>query len=272
MTSVPDHSPRIRSDVLRRIGEIVPPALWTLLILVIFWQAIVTLRNIPEYILPAPSQIAGEIGSYWHRLLPNALVTLSEIALGYTLAVLIAVPLAVAIVYSRVMQRAVYPLIVLSQTVPKVAVAPLLLTWFGYGMTPKIVIVIMMSFFPIVINSVMGLRATTPEMLYLAKSMGANGWQIFWKFRLPKALPSVFAGLRLATVLSVIGAIIAEFIGADRGLGYLILIAGANFDIARQFAAIILITVMGMSFFGIISWLERRMIPWQEQSELGGKG
>jgi len=272
MSAVPDQPHRDFGEMLRRVLTFVPPAFWTLVALVIFWQAIVTLRNIPEYILPAPSQIADEIGSYWHRLLPNALVTLSEIALGYTLAVVIAVPLAVSIVYSLLIQRAIYPLIVLSQTVPKVAVAPLLLTWFGYGMTPKIVIVIMMSFFPIVINSVMGLRATTPEMLYLAKSMGANGWQIFWKFRLPKALPSIFAGLRLATVLSVIGAIIAEFIGADSGLGYLILIAGANFDIARQFAAIIIITVIGMAFFGLISKLERILIPWREQTELSGEG
>ncbi|MCI5074119.1 ABC transporter permease [Oricola sp.] len=272
MSAIPDQPIRARNEMLHRVVTFMPPAFWTLVCLIIFWQAVVTLRNVPEYILPAPTQIAGEIGSYWHRLLPNALVTLSEIALGYSLAVLIAIPLAVSIVYSRVIRRAVYPLIVLSQTVPKVAVAPLLLTWFGYGMTPKIVIVIMMSFFPIVINSVMGLRATTPEMLYLAKSMGANGWQIFWKFRLPKALPSVFAGLRLATVLSVIGAIIAEFIGTDKGLGYLILIAGANFDIARQFAAIIIITIIGMGFFGLISWLERTMIPWREQTEIAGEG
>ena len=272
MSAVPHQPNRDFNEIARRVLTFLPPAFWTLVGLVLFWQIIVTLRNVPEYILPAPTKIAGEIGTYWHRLLPNAFVTLSEIALGYSLAVMIAIPLAVSIVYSVLIQRAIYPLIVLSQTVPKVAVAPLLLTWFGYGMTPKIVIVIMMSFFPIVINSVMGLRATTPEMLYLARSMGANGWQIFWKFRLPGALPSVFAGLRLATVLSVIGAIIAEFIGADAGLGYLILIAGANFDIARQFAAIIIITIIGMSFFGLISWAERRLIPWREQTQISGEG
>jgi len=150
--------------------------------------------------------------------------------------------------------------------------APLLLSWFGYGLAPKIVIVVLLSFFPIVINTVMGMQATTPEMLHLARSMGANGWQIFWKFRLPRALPSIFAGLKLATVLSVIGAIVAEFVGADKGLGYLILVSGANFDIARQFASVIVISVLGMIFFGAVSRAERICIPWRPGSSLAGEG
>ncbi|WP_226628984.1 ABC transporter permease [Alloyangia pacifica] len=272
MASVPDTTYIARRNPLKTLGERIPPAVWTLIALLLFWEVMVRLREIPQYILPAPSVIFAEIVSYWHRLWPNALVTLGEILFGFACAVCIAVPLAVSVVYSQFMARAVFPIIVMSQTIPKVAIAPLLLTWFGYGVTPKIVIVIMLSFFPIVINTVMGLRATTPEMLYLARSMGANGWQIFWKFRLPKALPFIFGGLKLATALSVIGAIVAEFIGADKGLGYLILIAGANFDIARQFASIILISLMGMSFFGLLTWLERVAIPWRESVELSGKG
>ncbi|NIZ08585.1 ABC transporter permease [Pseudooceanicola sp. HF7] len=271
MASVPDTGFAAAENPFKRAFNAVPPAIWTLIVLIATWELLVELRNIPEFILPAPSVIVMEIITYWHRLWPNALVTLSEILFGFLCAVCIGVPLAVAIVYSRFMERGVYPLIVMSQTIPKVAIAPLLLTWFGYGMTPKIVIVILLSFFPIVINSVMGLKATTPEMLYLARSMGANGWEVFWKFRLPKALPSIFAGLKLATVLSVIGAIVAEFIGADKGLGYLILIAGANFDIARQFASIIMISVMGMLFFAALSRLERVAIPWREGGGLAGE-
>jgi len=261
-----------KPNPLIRLLGVVPPALWTLAALIVFWELAVQIGRVPEYILPAPSAIAAEFGAYWHRLLPNAFVTLSEVLIGFVCAVAIGVPLAVMIVYSRAMERAVYPLIVASQTVPKVAIAPLLLTWFGYGMTPKIVIVVLLSFFPIVINSVMGLKSSSREMLYLARSMGASGWQTFWKFRLPQALPSIFAGLKLATVLSVIGAIVAEFIGADKGLGYLILVAGANFDITRQFASIILITLIGVLFFVTLEQLERVFIPWKAGSAVAGEG
>jgi NitT/TauT family transport system permease protein len=252
-----------RINPLIRAVSAVPPAVWTLVALVIFWELSVQIGQVPAYILPAPTAIAEEFAAYWHRLLPNAGVTLSEVLIGFFCAVAIGVPLAVGITYSRFMEKAVYPLIVASQTIPKVAIAPLLLTWFGYGITPKIVIVVLLSFFPIVINSVMGMKSASPEMMHLARSMGANGWQQFWKFRLPQALPSMFAGFKLATVLSVIGAIVAEFIGSDRGLGYLILIAGANFDITRQFCSIILISLIGIVFFMVLEWLERVVVPWK---------
>lgn len=267
---VPD-TKRKTNPVLRLFGS-VPPALWTLILLIIFWELAVQIARVPAFILPAPSAIAEEFATYWHRLLPNAAVTLSEVLIGFICAVLVGVPLAVAITYSRLMEKAIYPLIVASQTIPKVAIAPLLLTWFGYGMTPKIVIVVLLSFFPIVINSVMGMKSASPEMIHLARSMGASGWQQFWKFRLPQALPSVFAGLKLATVLSVIGAIVAEFIGADKGLGYLILVAGANFDITRQFASIILISVIGIVFFMVLERLERFVIPWRDRGALAAEG
>lgn len=261
-----------KTKSLWRILGTVPPAIWTLILLVAFWELAVQIGQVPAFILPAPSAIAEEFATYWHRLLPNAGVTLSEVLIGFICAVLVGVPLAVAITYSRLMEKAIYPLIVASQTIPKVAIAPLLLTWFGYGITPKIVIVVLLSFFPIVINSVMGMKSASPEMMHLARSMGASGWQQFWKFRLPHALPSVFAGLKLATVLSVIGAIVAEFIGADKGLGYLILIAGANFDITRQFASIILISAIGIVFFMVLERLERIVIPWRDRGAVASEG
>ncbi|HWJ72224.1 MAG TPA: ABC transporter permease [Kaistia sp.] len=253
-------------NLINRLLAMVPPALWSVIVLIIVWELSVKIGEVPNYILPAPSAILAEFGAYWHRLLPNALVTGGEVVFGFLCAVLIGVPLSVFIAYSRFMERSVYPLIVASQTVPKVAIAPLLLTWFGYGLAPKIVIVVLLSFFPIVINSVMGLKSASREMIYLARSMGASGWQQFWKFRLPQALPSMFAGFKLATVLSVIGAIVAEFIGADKGLGYLILVAGSSFNITRQFAAIITITLIGVVFFMVIERLERVVIPWRHRS------
>ena len=255
-------APHLRSPL--RYLAAVPPALWTLIGVLIFWEVAVRWMNVPVYILPSPSRIVEEFGEYWPRLIPNAAITIGEVLAGFVCAVAVGVPLAVLVTYSRVIERAVYPIIVASQTIPKVAIAPLLLAWFGYGITPKIVIVVLLSFFPIVINSVVGLKSASAEMLYLAQSMGATPWQTFWKFRLPQALPNIFAGLKLATVLSVIGAIIAEFIGADRGLGYVILIAGSNFDIARQFTAIIVMSVIGMVFFAVIEWLERILVPWRD--------
>jgi NitT/TauT family transport system permease protein len=255
---------------LRLLGA-VSPAVWTIILVLIFWEVAVNVTNAPVYIIPSPSVIAVEFYAYWPRLLVHAGFTVSEVLIGFSLAVLIAVPLAVLITYSRVAERAIYPIIVASQSIPKVALAPLLIAWFGYGITPKIVIVVLLSFFPIVINTTVGLKSSSAEMLYLARSMGSSGWQTFWKFRLPQALPYVFAGLKLATVLSVIGAIVAEFIGADRGLGYLIVIAGANFDIARQFAAIIVISMIGMTFFAILQTVERIAVPWKASPVLAGE-
>lgn len=263
MTIAETRGPAMRTNPLLRILGSVSPAAWSLLIIVVLWELAVRIGNVPKFMLPAPSVIAQEFIDYGHRLLPNAGVTLFEVLFGFALSVLISIPLAVVIVYSRVIERILYPLIVSSQTVPMVAVAPLLLTWFGYGMTPKIVIVILQTFFPIVVNTVMGLNSASREMIYLAKSMGASNWQIFWKFRLPQALPSIFAGLKLATAMSVIGAIVAEFVGANAGLGYVILVAGGAFNITRQFAAIILIVVIGIVFFAVLEQIERLAMPWR---------
>ena len=249
-------------SLLRHLGRI-SPAFWTLVILIGFWELAVRISEVPIYILPPPSAIVVEMIHYWPRLMFNGGVTLSEVLIGFCVSILVGVPLAVLITYSRVAEKAIYPLIVASQTIPKVAIAPLLMAWFGYGLTPKIVIVVLLSFFPIVINTVVGLKASSAEMLYLAQSMGATGWQTFWKFRLPQALPYIFAGLKLATVLSVIGAVVAEFIGADKGLGYVIVVAGSSFNITRQFAAIIVISAIGMIFFAVIEMLERFLVPWK---------
>lgn len=266
----PEARPARVNSVLTHLGK-VSPALWTLIVILILWELAVRITQVPIYILPAPSAIVEEMIAYWPRLMVNGAVTLSEVLIGFCFAILVGVPLAVLITYSRFAERAIYPIIVASQTIPKVAIAPLLMAWFGYGLTPKIVIVVLLSFFPIVINSVVGLKASSAEMLYLAQSMGASGWQTFWKFRLPQALPYIFAGLKLATVLSVIGAVVAEFIGADQGLGYVITVAGSTFNITRQFAAIIVISAIGMVFFAVIETIERFVVPWKVNPVLGSE-
>ena len=198
----------------------------------------------------------------WRILLGHAAVTTGEVVIGFLLSALIGIPLAALFVYSSGFEKAVYPLIVGSNTIPKVALAPLLLAWFGFGFAPKIIIVVLVAFFPIVINSVVGLKSLSSEMLYLARSMGANAMQVFWRFRLPNALPSIFAGLKVATVLSVIGAVVAEFVGSDNGLGYAMMMATSDLNMARQFSAIIVLSLIGVVFFWLIGLVERLMLPW----------
>jgi NitT/TauT family transport system permease protein len=217
---------------------------------------------VPAFLLPAPYDIAKDLFSHAAYFVPHAWATMLVVILGFVASAAVGLPLAIALSYSRLLNKSLYPLIVGSQVVPKVAIAPLMLAWFGFGLTPKIAIVIAIAFFPVVINSVVGLRSTPPQMIYLAHSMGANLWQIFWRFCLPQALPSILAGMKMAAVLAVIGAVVGEFVGADAGLGYIILTASSNFDITRQFSAIILLSALGMVFFWLIEALEQKVIPW----------
>ena len=240
----------------------IPYATITIIALLIVWQSATYVFRIPNYLLPPPSEIVVDMVRNWQLLFHQAKVTTFEVIVGFSLSVLVGVPLAALLAYSTAFERAIYPLMVGSNTVPKVALAPLLLAWFGFGMGPKILIVVLVTFFPIVINSVVGLKSLTPQMLYLARSMGASGGQIFWLFRMPNALPSIFAGLKVASVLSVIGAVVAEFVGADSGLGYAMMVATSDLNIARQFAAIMLLSVIGVIFFWFIGYIERLLIPW----------
>lgn len=240
----------------------VPYALLTLLALLLIWQAATIVFQTPSYLLPSPFDIMIKVGKDWKLLLAHSGVTTFEIVIGFVISVVIGLPLAILVTYSPVFDKAIYPLIVGSQTIPKVALAPLMLAWLGFGYSPKILITALVAFFPIVINSVVGLRSAPPQMLHLARSMGSSPMQIFFRFRLPQALPNIFAGMKLAVVLAVIGAIVAEFVGADAGLGYLIIVAGSSFDIPRQFAAIVVLSAIGMAFFWLAAWVERKSLPW----------
>lgn len=240
----------------------VPYAWIALVLLVSAWQTACVVFEIGAYLLPAPSAIAKDLVENWRYFLPHIGMTAAEVLIGFLASIAVGLPVAIMITFSRVLDRALYPLIVGSQVVPKVAIAPVMLAWFGFGMTPKVAIIITVAFFPVVINSVVGLRSATPQMIYLARSMGASTAQIFWRFRLPQALPSILAGVKMASVLAVIGAVVAEFVGADAGLGYVILSASSTFDVTRQFSAILLLSVLGLLFFWATEWIERRAIPW----------
>lgn len=236
--------------------------------LFILWEVATVVLAIPKFLVPAPSEIASETIKRWALLWVHTQVTFWEVVIGFLASVLIGVPLAVLITYSRTFERIMYPLLVSAQTMPKVALAPVFIVWFGFGLTPKVVVAFLIAFFPIVISTVVGLKASPPEMLHLVRSMGASPWQSFWKIRFPNALPSIFGGLKVAITLAVVGAIVGEFVGADKGLGYLIQVANGTLDTKLLFAAIAVLSIMGIILFLVIDILERRLLRWHVSQRL----
>jgi NitT/TauT family transport system permease protein len=233
------------------------PAIFVLVFAV--WELGVRALDVPDYILPSPSVIVVKIFVSWQLLLVNAFVTLQEILLGFGLSVVIAIPLAIAVVYSRIFERVAFPFMVSLQTIPKVALAPI---WLGYGIMPKVMVAFLISFFPIVINSVIGMRSAEKEMIYLVQSMGANELTTFLKIRLPKALPSIFGGLKVGIGQAVVGATVGEFIAAEAGLGYLQLISQVRLDTPLLFAAVVVLSLLGVLLFNAVAFAERIALPW----------
>lgn len=230
--------------------------------LVVAWELVVGGFGVPEYLLPPPSGIAAALVEEWRYLAVHSAVTVYEILWGFALAVLVGVPLAMLIVYSPLIERCVYPLLVASQAVPKIAIAPLLIVWAGLGLLPKVLVAFAISFFPIVIDTVVGLRSVEPEMLHLARSMGAGERKVFLKIRFPSALPNLFAGLKVAVTLATVGAIVGEFIQADQGLGYALQQATSVLNTRLAFATIFILAGIGIVLFAAVEVIERRLTPW----------
>jgi ABC-type nitrate/sulfonate/bicarbonate transport system permease component len=248
----------------RSVGK----ARWTAPALVIvgllfFWETVVRLTNAPQWLLPPPSAVGRSLIEDRAILLPNAAVTLSEVLLGFALAVVSGIAIGVAIYLSPTLERAVYPLVIASQTIPIPALAPLLLVWFGPGILPKILVAALIGFFPIVVNTVEGLRGTDRDVVNLLRSFGASRATVFRFAEFPSSLPSIFAGAKIAVAISVIGAVFGEFVGARSGLGYLMTRAIAQFETPRLVAAIVLLSLMGMGLFAIVSLVERLALPWR---------
>jgi NitT/TauT family transport system permease protein len=228
----------------------------------LIWQVGVAVAKVPAYLLPAPSQIFSAFVNDLPKLLTHGWTTTYEMLLGYGMAVAIAIPLAIAITSSRRFDEFVTPTMLFFQVVPKVAIAPLFLVWFGVGMTPKVYVAFLISFFPIVIDTAVGLRSMSSEMTDLARSMGASRLQIFTQFRLPTSLPYLFSGLKVAATLAVAGAVVGEYVGADKGLGYLLLVTNSNMQTALMFATIVALTFIGLVFFYLVEFVESLLIPW----------
>jgi NitT/TauT family transport system permease protein len=233
-----------------------------ILVFLALWEAIVALLKMPPYLLPGPIQIFDTFVSEFPKLAFHGWVTLYEMLLGYGLAVAVAIPLAIAITSSERFDRFAMPTLLFFQVVPKVAIAPLFLVWFGVGALPKVLVAFLISFFPIVIDAAVGLRSMSTEMRDLARSMGATRGQVFARFRLPTSLPYLFSGLKVAATLAVAGAVVGEFVGADKGLGYLLLVTNSNMETALMFATLFALTIIGLVFFYAVELLEAVLIPW----------
>ena len=247
---------------LRERGADLLIPLLALVLALTAWSAVVAIFAIPDYLLPAPQAVAARILKDWPLLWKHGIYTLVSVLTGFAASIAIGVPIAFAIVLSRSMERLVMPFLVMSQTIPKVAIAPILVVWLGFGILPKIAIVFLISFFPIVVSTVVGLKSVETDMIDLVRSMGAGMPKIMLRVRAPSALPQMFAGLKIAVCLAVVGAIVGEFVGSDRGLGYLLLTSTGTLDGPLIWAALLVLIAMGVILFAIVSAIERIAIPW----------
>jgi NitT/TauT family transport system permease protein len=234
----------------------------TLVAGILIWWAIVKIFSIPSYLLPSPPQVATALVNSRAELGADSWVTLRESLLGLALAVVVGIPLGAAIVFSRPLSRIVYPSVVASQAVPKVALAPILLVWLGYGATPKIIVAATIAFFPIVITTAAGLAGVNEDAINLVRTMGASKWETFRRIQFPTALPTMMSGFKLAVAMSVVGAVVGEFVGANSGLGYELNTALGNFQVPLGFAVLFVLVVMGIVLFYAAVFLERRIAYW----------
>lgn len=248
----------MRRSQLRDFGL----AMASFVVAILLWEAVVQIFALPSFLLPSPSSVFEELARRPELYLLHTWVTINEVVIGFLLAAVAGVAAAVIMTSSRIVQALVYPLVVVLQIIPKVAIAPLLLIWVGFGPQSKILLALLIAFFPVVVNTASGLRAVDPELLDLVKVLGGQRWQEYLKVRFPHALPYIFSGLKVAITLAVIGAVIGEFVGGNQGLGYLIIIANVELNLAMSFAALTTLSVMGLALYGLVTLIERVVAPW----------
>ncbi|MEE8337822.1 MAG: ABC transporter permease [Dehalococcoidia bacterium] len=254
---------------LPRPGEIagaVLPALVAATIALSVWELWVRGRNIKEYLVPAPSAVGRALFEDPTRFIEAGAVSLLHALGGLVLGTGAAFLLAVVMAHSRMLERALYPLAILVKVTPVVAVAPLFLIWFGFNMWPKLFVAGLITFFPMLVNAVTGLRTIDPSAYDFLRALDASKWQVFWKLRVPASLPYVLAALRISVPLSLIGAVVAEWFAADSGVGQIIVIANGELDTAVLFAAVTMLALIGVTLTGIVAYIERRVLFWHESS------
>jgi NitT/TauT family transport system permease protein len=269
MTATPPHIEEVEASVERaraeretraRLSAVLAPT-GVVLAALALWEAGTRAFGVPAFLLPPPSAVIGAMFAHAPLLAAGAWVTTVEIVLGFALSIAVGIPLALMIFLWPPFSRAILPLLISSQAMPKVAVAPLLLVWFGFGLMPKVLIAFLIAFFPVVINTAVGLAAIEPEKVYLARSMGFGAIDTFFKIRLPDALPAIFAGLKISITLAVVGAVVGEFVGGDAGLGYLLMLANGSMDTQLLFAGILCLTIVGVALYLLVELAERIAVP-----------
>jgi NitT/TauT family transport system permease protein len=227
---------------------------------IVLWEVVVRAFHVQKFILPAPSQVLASLANPQLRWLSNTGVTALEVFAGYALGVVLGILCALLFVTSRKLMLVAFPLLVTLNMVPKVALGPLIIVWFSYGIAPNILITFSLCFFPILLTTIRGLNETEPDLLDLVRALKGSRWQLFRYIQLPGSLPYVFSGMKVATVLAVAGAVVGEFIASDKGLGYLMIQVQASLDIPAVFMAVLLITGIGVVLYLLVLLLERRFI------------
>lgn len=243
--------------VLKRAGPTI-----VFIVLILVWEYAVRILGVKTYLLPPPSLIWTEFLRRWDVVLAGSWVTIQEIVGGYLLAIAVSIPLALVVARSRFVEESIYPVVVFLQIIPKIAIAPLFIIWLGFGYAPKLLIVFLLCFFPIVVAGVAGFKSVDPEIRDFARTTGASGWKMFLKIQLPQALPEIFTGLKVGAALSATAAVVAEFVAADRGLGYLLLRYNGNFETPMVFAVIVVLSLIGLAVYYLVELIERLVIPW----------
>jgi putative hydroxymethylpyrimidine transport system permease protein len=243
------------------IAAVLAPAT-VLLVFLGAWEAYARLGSVDDFILPAPTEIAQALVEDRGLLWDNLLVTAQEVGLGILVALLLGALLAVALHFSTTLRRGAYPLLVASQAVPVVIIAPLLVVWFGFGILPKLAIIALVCFFPLVVTTLDALRGVDPDQLKLLRTLDASRWQAFRLAELPTALPAALSGARIAVAVAVIGAVFAEYAGSSEGLGHLMLQSIPQLETARAYAAVVLLALFAVCLFAALTLAERRLVPW----------
>jgi NitT/TauT family transport system permease protein len=239
-------------------------------LLFLAWEYAVWLFGVKEYLLPPPSKVWTEFLKRAPIVFDGAWVTTRQLLAGYALAVAVSIPMALVVARSRFVERSIYPVVVFLQIVPKIAIAPLFIIWLGFGFAPKVIIVFLLCFFPIVVASVAGFKSVDPEIMDFARTTGASEWKLFRMIQLPQALPDIFTGLKVGAALSATAAIVAEFVAADRGLGYLLLQYNGQFETAMVFAIVVLLSLIGLAVYYAVELVERLTIPWHVSQRPAG--
>ena len=246
------------------------PSVLVILALLVIWQLAVQLLGVKEYILPTPLSALRTLGDANYQWTSNLLATLYAVLGAFALSAVLGVLLAIVIVWNDLLLRTIMPVLILFNTLPKIALAPLLVFWLGYGIWPNIVIGTTIAFFPMVVNTAVGLASAEPEMLDLVRTLRASRWQVLRKIRFPNAVPYIFVGLKLAATMSVIGALVGEFVASERGLGSLIITGGVTMQTSSIFASLTLISAMGLALYGVVVAVERIVAPWAHRGDAAG--